>query len=102
MQGRRCTRFKLPSSAPGLAGRLTAGASWSFVLTSHIPVHRLAKALYHQGVNVLAVEKLPRGKAAGDCPAGRLWVTDFLKIKPEELPRVHYMHVSCAEQGSNP
>ena len=47
-----------------------------------------------QGFKVFAVERLPRGQAAEDCPKGRLWVKEFLDTKPHELPTCDVLHFS--------
>lgn len=50
------------------------------------------------GFKGLAVDRLPRGtgkdKAAEDCPDGLLWQTEFMDIKPAELPTLDWMHFS--------
>ena len=68
--------------------------------TASRPVHRtLSAATYSPwGFKGLAVDRLPRGtgkdKAAEDCPDGLLWQTEFMDIKPAELPTLDWMHFS--------
>ena len=66
--------------------------------TSSSPALRWTNAMQHQGFEVFAVERLPRGRgkdtAAEDCPEGRLWVKDFLDIVPSKLPTVDVLHFS--------
>ena len=66
--------------------------------TSSSPALRWTNAMKHQGFEVFAVERLPRGRgkdtAAEDCPEGRLWVKDFLDVVPSKLPTVDVLHFS--------
>ena len=99
---RRCERRVWPNSSAALAGEplpLPPDLAAPYFTASR-PVHRTLSAATcsPRGFKGLAVERLPRGtgkdKAAEDCPDGLLWQTEFMDIKPAELPTLDWMHFS--------